>query len=121
MSKSLETGEEAVVSKQARLKKALKRWEYWVGGIGVALTVAIVVMVVLYWQRLEEIGHYGYLGAFLISVFGGATIVVPIPMTPTVFALGAVMKPAFAPPIWVRYLLVLLPVSVRQWERWLYI
>jgi len=37
------------------------------------------------------------LGAFLISVFGGATILAPIPMTPVVFALGTVAKPAFAP------------------------
>jgi len=37
------------------------------------------------------------LGAFIISVFGGATILAPIPMTPVVFALGTVAKPAFAP------------------------
>lgn len=37
------------------------------------------------------------MGAFLISVFGGATILAPIPMTPVVFALGTVAKPAFAP------------------------
>jgi len=75
----------------------LGRWEYWVGVIGVVLTVAIVLAVIFYWQELREIGHYGYLGAFVISVFGGATIIAPIPMTPVVFALGTVMKPEFAP------------------------
>jgi len=84
-------------SKWAKLKKRLGKWEYWVGGIGIALTVAIIVAVIFYWQDLQRIGHYGYLGAFLISVFGGATIIAPIPMTPAVFALGTVMKPDFAP------------------------
>jgi len=57
----------------------------------------MAVAVVLYWDDIRNLEHYGYLGAFLISVFGGATILAPIPMTPVVFALGTVMKPAFAP------------------------
>ena len=84
-------------SKWTRLKRGLRKWQYWVGGAGIALTVAIVVGVAFYWQELRELGQYGYLGAFLISVFGGATILAPIPMTPAVFALGTVMKPDFAP------------------------
>ena len=60
------------------------------------MTVAIIVGVVFYWEELRKLGGYGYLGAFIISVFGGATIIAPIPMTPVVFALGTVMKPAFA-------------------------
>ena len=57
----------------------------------------MAVAVVLYWDELRQIQNYGYLGAFLISVFGGATIIAPIPMTPVVFALGTVMKPDLAP------------------------
>ena len=57
----------------------------------------IAVAVILYWENVREFQAYGYLGAFLISVFGGATILAPIPMTPVVFALGTVMKPSFAP------------------------
>ena len=91
----VETG--STGSKWAKLKKGLGRWEYWVGGAGIALTVAIIVGVIFYWEELRKVGHYGYLGAFLISVFGGATILAPIPMTPVVFALGTVMKPDFAP------------------------
>ncbi len=84
-------------SKWTKLRRGLGKWQYWVGGAGIALTVAIVVAVALYWQELRELGQYGYLGAFLISVFGGATILAPIPMTPAVFGLGMVMKPDFAP------------------------
>jgi membrane protein DedA with SNARE-associated domain len=54
-------------------------------------------VVIFYWENVREFQQYGYLGAFLISVFGGATILAPIPMTPVVFALGTVTKPAFAP------------------------
>jgi membrane protein YqaA with SNARE-associated domain len=80
-----------------RLKGAAKRWEYYVGVGGILVAVALVVVVFRYGDELRAFEEYGYLGAFLISVFGGATIIVPIPMTPVVFALGTVMKPEFAP------------------------
>ncbi len=80
-----------------RLKGASKRWEYYVGIGGILITAAVVVVVICFWEQVRALEHYGYLGAFVISVFGGATIIAPIPMTPVVFALGTVMKPAFAP------------------------
>jgi len=80
-----------------RLKGASKRWEYYVGIGGILITVAVVVVVICFWEQVRALEHYGYLGAFVISIFGGATIIAPIPMTPVVFALGTVMKPDFAP------------------------
>ncbi|MBM4432859.1 MAG: VTT domain-containing protein [Chloroflexi bacterium] len=82
---------------RAKLRKRLGKKEYWLGGFGIALSVAIIVAVVVYWDRIRALGSYGYLGAFGISVFGGATVIAPIPMTPVVFALGAVTRPEFAP------------------------
>ena len=35
--------------------------------------------------------EWGYIGAFIISILGGATIIVPVPMLPVVFALGSAM------------------------------
>ena len=67
------------------------------GILGIILTVVVAVAVVFFWEDVRSLQHYGYLGAFIISVFGGATILAPVPMTPMVFALGTVMKPAFAP------------------------
>lgn len=90
-----ETYEKA--SKWTWLKGTLKKWTFWVGALGIAFTIAVIVGIVLYWDRLQEFQQYGYLGAFLISIFGGATILAPIPMTPMIFALGTVMKPLFAP------------------------
>ncbi len=57
----------------------------------------MVVAVIIHWRDIGKLTAYGYLGAFFISLFGGGTIIAPIPMLPTVFALGTVMKPSFAP------------------------
>ncbi len=80
-----------------KFKAASKRWEYYVGIGGLLLTVAVMVAVFGYWEQIRALEHYGYLGAFIISIFGGAIVIAPIPMTPAVFALGTVMKPDFAP------------------------
>jgi membrane protein YqaA with SNARE-associated domain len=80
-----------------KVAAAFKRWEYLVGIAGIVVTVLLIVGVVCFWDELRGLEHYGYLGAFLISVFGGATIIAPVPMTPVVFALGTIMKPEFAP------------------------
>lgn len=82
---------------RAKLRKRLGKREYWLAGFGIALTVATIVAVVVYWDRIIELEDYGYLGAFVISIFGGATVIAPIPMTPVVFVLGAVTEPKFAP------------------------
>jgi membrane protein YqaA with SNARE-associated domain len=79
------------------LKRASKRWEYYVALAGILLVVGLGVGVICFWEQVQALQQYGYLGAFLISIFGGATIIAPIPMTPMVFALGAITKPEFAP------------------------
>ena len=71
----------------------LGRWEYWVGILGIVLAIALAAAVVYYWEFVQALEQYGYAGAFLISLLGGATILAPIPMTPVVFALGTVLKP----------------------------
>jgi membrane protein YqaA with SNARE-associated domain len=81
----------------SKLKQALGKWQYHVGVWSVLLTIALAVAIVFYWEDIRETAHYGYLGAFIISLLGGATVLAPIPMTPVIFALGAVLKPAFAP------------------------
>ena len=75
-----------------KLKGALRKWEYYVGILGIILTIGLAVAVVFFWENVRALEGYGYLGAFLISIFGGATIIVPVPMLAVVFALGGVMK-----------------------------
>jgi len=74
-----------------------KTWQRYGGLVTLILGIALAVAVVFRYQDIQRFEQYGYLGAFLISVFGGATVFAPIPMTPVVFALGTVVKPAFAP------------------------
>ena len=81
----------------ARLGGILNKWEYWLGVIGLTLTIAVIAAVVRYFDNIEALGSYGYIGAFLIGIFGGATYVAPVPMLPTIFILGTVMRPPFAP------------------------
>lgn len=75
----------------------LGRWEYYVSAFGIILTILLAAAVIYYWEFVQEIEQYGYLGAFLISLFGGATVLAPVPMIPVIFALGGVLNPSFAP------------------------
>ncbi len=61
-------------------------------GIGGAITTLLMAGAVVYFgEYVRALKGYGYLGAFLISIFGGATIIIPVPMLAVVFALGGVM------------------------------
>jgi membrane protein DedA with SNARE-associated domain len=73
--------------------KAKKRpfWAYTLGILGILVTIAMAIAVVYYNEYIRELQHYGYLGAFLISILGGATIIVPVPMLAVVLALGGIM------------------------------
>lgn len=75
-------------------KMESKRREYIIGGLALTLTVVCCVAVVFYWEYVKRVQHYGYFGAFIISVLAGATILVPIPGILVVFTLGSVLHPA---------------------------
>ena len=59
------------------------------------LVVAITVTIFLCRERIAELGNYGYLGAFLVSLVSNATIVLPVPGIIIVLALGAALPPVF--------------------------
>ncbi|MFQ6122675.1 MAG: VTT domain-containing protein [Dehalococcoidales bacterium] len=74
------------------VKRVSPKTAYILGIFGVVATLLMAVAVVYYWEWVRALEGYGYLGAFLISILGGATIIVPVPMLAVVFALGGVMK-----------------------------
>jgi membrane protein DedA with SNARE-associated domain len=47
--------------------------------------------IIVFNDELREMQQWGYIGAFIISILGGATVIVPVPMLPVVFALGGAM------------------------------
>jgi membrane protein DedA with SNARE-associated domain len=73
-----------------RVKKSMKR-TYIVGIIGVVLTVAAFTAIIVFNEEIREMREWGYVGAFVISILGGATIIIPVPMLAVVFALGGAM------------------------------
>jgi len=73
-------------------KKGSAKGAYILGAFGIIATIIMAMAVVYYGESVQELQRYGYLGAFLISILGGATIIIPVPMLAIVFALGGVMK-----------------------------
>ena len=59
----------------------------------ICLVIAITVGLFLYRERVSEFGGYGYLGAFLISLVGNATVILPVPSFMIIIALGAAFNP----------------------------
>jgi len=77
---------------QSKIKKGSNKKAYALGIVGVVATLLTALAVIYFWEFVQGLRAYGYLGAFLISILGGATIIVPVPMLAIVFALGGVMK-----------------------------
>ena len=77
---------------EPEVKKSSTKRAYILGFIGIIATFLMAGAVIYYWEWVHALKAYGYLGAFLISILGGATIIVPVPMLAVIFALGGVMK-----------------------------
>lgn len=75
-----------------KVRKVLGKKAYITGIVGIVVTLLMAVAVVYFWEFVRGLETYGYFGVFVISVLGGATIIVPVPMLAVVFALGGVMK-----------------------------
>ena len=75
-----------------KVRKVLGKKAYIPGIVGIVATLLMALAVVYYWEFVRGLESYGYFGAFAISVLGGATIIIPVPMLAVVFALGGVMK-----------------------------
>lgn len=56
-------------------------------------SAAITTVIVIFRHELVRLSTYGYLGVFLISVIGNATVIFPVPSLAVVFAGGSVLNP----------------------------
>jgi membrane protein YqaA with SNARE-associated domain len=72
-------------------KKSVK-WAYIFGIVGIVLTLLMMAAIIYYGESLRALKGFGYVGAFVISILGGATIIIPVPMLAVVFTLGKVME-----------------------------
>lgn len=72
-------------------KKSI-RWALIFSIFGIIVTILMAVGIVVYKEHVQALQNYGYVGAFFISILGGATVIIPVPMLAIVFALGGVME-----------------------------
>ena len=61
--------------------------------LAVGLSLAIVWFTNQYQQELRNLGDYGYLGLFVISIIGNATLIIPAPVFVVACAAGMVYGP----------------------------
>ena len=59
----------------------------------VFLALGITAVLFIFREKVNELGNYGYLGAFLIGLITSATVVVPVPGIVVLFAIGATLNP----------------------------
>jgi uncharacterized membrane protein YdjX (TVP38/TMEM64 family) len=57
------------------------------------IALGITVFIYLYRDQLARFSSYGYLGLFVVSVVGNATILLPVPSLVATFVAGGVFNP----------------------------
>jgi len=80
----------STAAEQALPKKSAKL-AYTLAITGIILTLAMAAAIIVFDEEVKGLQQYGYVGAFFISILGGATVIIPVPMLAVVFALGGVM------------------------------
>jgi membrane protein YqaA with SNARE-associated domain len=85
------TQPQEAAAQEAPRKKSGKLAAF-LGIFGIVSTVAMIVAIIYFHDEVGQLQQYGYLGAFIISILGGATVIIPVPMLAVVAALGAVME-----------------------------
>ena len=61
--------------------------------LALMLALLLLALIAVFRSRIMELVGYGYLGVFILSVLGSATIVVPVPGLALVFTLGGTLNP----------------------------
>ena len=75
------------------MRKPTKR-EVIIGGISLAVTIALSLFIIYHRSYIYEIAHWGYLGCFVISVLTNGTFILPGVGIIITFTLGGVLNPA---------------------------
>jgi membrane protein DedA with SNARE-associated domain len=75
------------------MRKPTKR-EAIIGGISLAVTIALSVFIIQHHSYIDQIAHWGYIGCFIISVLTNGTFILPGVGIVITFTLGGVLNPA---------------------------
>jgi len=77
---------------ETEAKKGSAKTAFILGIVGIVITLLMAGAIIYYWEFVRGLEGYGYFGVLAISILGGATIIVPVPMLAVVFAMGRVME-----------------------------
>jgi len=75
------------------MRKPTKR-EAIIGGISLAVTIALSLFIIQHRSYIGQIAHWGYFGCFFISVLTNGTFILPGVGIVLTFTLGGVLNPA---------------------------
>lgn len=75
------------------VEKILKWIKKYNRALILILTVLISLLIILHRNSFLDLTAYGYLGLFILSVVGNATIILPVPAFIAAFVGGAVFNP----------------------------
>jgi membrane protein DedA with SNARE-associated domain len=75
------------------MRKPTKR-EAIIGGISLAVTVALSLFIIQHRSYIEQISQWGYIGCFVINVLTNGTFILPGFGIIITFTLGGVLNPA---------------------------
>lgn len=85
--------EESVASMGSDLPEPVERVRLWLGAISVLLITGIALWLAFNSEWLTAQGHWGYLGAFIISMVASATVLLPAPGMAIVVSMGTALNP----------------------------
>ena len=94
MNNPVDNSEQAEVEKRGGLREKVAPL------LTLLLVIAISVGLFLFARepgRVAELKNYGYVGAFLISLIGNATVLLPVAVLPILSAIGVVLYPVTGP------------------------
>jgi membrane protein DedA with SNARE-associated domain len=74
-------------------RKPTKR-EAIIGGLSLAITITLCVLIIQHRGYLDQIAKWGYLGCFIVNLFASGTLVLPGLGVLITFTLGGVLNPA---------------------------
>lgn len=76
------------------INRQSKTSRYITGSVAIVVIVGLCIAAVVFSDDLARMKEYGYLGVFIISIFAGGTVIIPVPGLLAVFTLGSILHPA---------------------------
>lgn len=76
------------------MKRKPTKQEALIGGLSLAITITLCVLIIYHRSYLDQVAKWGYLGCFVINVLTSGTFAVPGLGLILTFTLGGVLNPA---------------------------